>query len=80
MFDETKAHYNQFIDKNGEIISWFRETGLESMVNQASNQISASNGKPIKWVFEEKEFLLLVKREFERKGFTSIIFEFKPMK
>jgi len=50
---DAKANYGQFVDNTtGQFADWF--TGQNKMVTQAQNQVTAANGNPIQWVFQEE--------------------------
>ena len=64
---DAKAGYKQFINKkNNMFYDWFKK-GKKSLINQAERQVAAAQGRPIEWVFQEKETLEVVKRLFNNK-------------
>lgn len=76
---DAKGKYSQFINKNtGEFYDWF--SGKQSLVDEATRQINASEGAKIQWHFAEEESLNVVQDLFIDEGITEIEFIFDPPK
>ena len=75
---EAKGNYSQFVNKNtGQFHGWFN--GRQSLVNQANRQLSAANGKPIQWHFNDATSMNAVKKLFKSENITGIEFILNPM-
>ncbi|OPX44391.1 transglutaminase-like superfamily protein [Ruminiclostridium hungatei] len=74
---DAKAKYNQFVDKNtGRFYDWFK--GKDALVNEATRQIAASEGAPVKWYFAEKGALDATRILFAERGIEGIELIFQP--
>lgn len=74
---EAKGKYAQFINsETNEFYHWF--SGKQSLIDQASRQIEASEGASIEWYFAEEKTRMAVEKLFKEQGITGITLIYKP--
>lgn len=61
---DAKGEYAQFINKKtGEFYTWFK--GKDSLINEALQQIDASEGARIQWFFADEKTLNVIAGRIE---------------
>jgi Restriction endonuclease fold toxin 5 len=75
---ETKSTgYAQWADKNLNILGIFK--GRLQMLEQATRQVEAANGTPIRWIVAEEKLARALRKMFQAEGLPIEVFHVPPI-